>query len=42
MPHRIVDIDSHVLEPPDLWQKKLEREFRPRAPRLAHDENGLE
>ncbi|MCH8088689.1 MAG: amidohydrolase [Chloroflexi bacterium] len=42
MTPRIVDIDSHVLEPPDLWQKNLEKEFRHRAPRLAHDENGLE
>jgi uncharacterized protein len=26
-----VDADSHVLEPPDLWQRYLEPEFRDRA-----------
>lgn len=30
----VVDCDSHVMEPPDLWQRYLEREFRDRAIRI--------
>ena len=42
MAYKIVDIDSHVIEPADLWEKNLERKFRDRALRLKRDENGLE
>ena len=31
----IIDGDSHVLEPPDLWDEYLEAEFRPRAIRIT-------
>src|SRR5205085_8960727 len=31
----IVDGDSHVLEPPHLWEEYLEEEFRPRAIRIT-------
>src|SRR5438094_78903 len=31
----IVDGDSHVLEPPHLWEEYLEAEFRPRAIRIT-------
>ena len=31
----IIDGDSHVLEPPDLWDEYLEPEFRPRAIRIT-------
>jgi uncharacterized protein len=30
----VVDCDSHVMEPPDLWQRHLEPEFRDRAIRI--------
>ena len=30
----VVDCDSHVMEPADLWEKYLEPEFRPRAIRI--------
>ena len=30
----VVDCDSHVMEPPDLWQKYLEPQFRDRAIRI--------
>ncbi|MET0405081.1 MAG: amidohydrolase family protein [Cystobacter sp.] len=33
-PPRILDADSHVSEPHDLWQRYLEPAFRERAPRL--------
>jgi predicted TIM-barrel fold metal-dependent hydrolase len=30
---KVFDSDMHVLEPPDLWERYLDRRFRPRAPR---------
>ena len=39
---RIIDADSHTVEPPDLWVENLEPEYRHRAMRIAVDENGLE
>ena len=37
-----VDADGHILEPPDLWETYLERQYRDRALRIVRDENGLE
>ena len=39
---RIIDADSHTVEPPDLWVENLEPEYRHRAMRIAIDEDGLE
>ena len=36
----IIDGDSHVLEPPDLWDQYLEAEFRPRAIRITRSISG--
>jgi predicted TIM-barrel fold metal-dependent hydrolase len=30
----ILSSDSHVFEPPDLWQSRIDRAFRDRAPRI--------
>jgi predicted TIM-barrel fold metal-dependent hydrolase len=30
----ILSSDSHVFEPPDLWQNRIDRAFRDRAPRI--------
>ncbi len=38
----VVDMDSHVMEPPDLWQNYLEPQYRDRAIRIERDEDGLE
>src|SRR5437899_1085268 len=38
----IIDGDSHVLEPPHLWEEYLEREFRPRAIRIVQSVAGPE
>jgi predicted TIM-barrel fold metal-dependent hydrolase len=39
----VVDCDSHVMEPPDLWETYLEPRFRDRAIRIATDPaDGLE
>lgn len=37
----VVDCDSHVMEPADLWQTYLEPQFRDRAIRIE-EENGIE
>jgi predicted TIM-barrel fold metal-dependent hydrolase len=39
----VIDCDSHVMEPPDLWEKYLEPKFRDRAIRIVKDPgDGLE
>lgn len=37
-----IDADGHVLEPPDLWERYIDPEFRDRALRIVVDEDGLE
>jgi hypothetical protein len=29
---KVVDSDIHIIEPPDLWQRYIDAEFRDRAP----------
>jgi len=36
----MISADSHIVEPPDLWQTWLPAEFRARAPQLVKDEEG--
>jgi predicted TIM-barrel fold metal-dependent hydrolase len=36
----LVSADSHVNEPGDLWTSRVPREFRARAPRIDHFEEG--
>ncbi len=38
----VLDADSHVLEPPDLWERYLERKFRDRAIRVVRSAEGVE
>jgi predicted TIM-barrel fold metal-dependent hydrolase len=35
--HGIVSADSHMMEPADLWQQRLDRRFRDRAPRVIRN-----
>jgi predicted TIM-barrel fold metal-dependent hydrolase len=37
-----VDADGHILEPPDLWLKYIDPQYRDRAIRIDHDEKGWE
>jgi hypothetical protein len=37
----IVDADSHVLEPPDLWETRLDPEFREHGVRIV-ERDGIE
>ncbi len=36
----IIDADSHVNEPPDLWQERVPAKWRERAPRVERTEQG--
>jgi predicted TIM-barrel fold metal-dependent hydrolase len=36
----LVSADCHVSEPPDLWEKNIQSEFRHRLPRIEVDANG--
>lgn len=40
--YKIVDADSHVLEPANLWEENLEPKYRDRAIHLRKDEHGRE
>jgi len=37
-----IDADGHILEPPDLWERYLEPQYRDRALRLRTNSDGLE
>jgi hypothetical protein len=37
---RIIDADSHMIEPPLLWMERLDGQFRDRAPRTVKDPDG--
>jgi predicted TIM-barrel fold metal-dependent hydrolase len=36
----IISADSHVFEPVDLWEKRLDRKYRERGPRFVSDYQG--
>jgi hypothetical protein len=36
----IISSDSHVLEPPDRWQTRIDAAFRDRAPRIERIDGG--
>ena len=38
--YRLISADSHVNEPPDLWQKRVPRAMRDRAPRMERFDAG--
>ncbi len=31
-----ISSDSHMIEPPYLWEKRIDPQFRARAPHLVH------
>jgi predicted TIM-barrel fold metal-dependent hydrolase len=39
-PNRVVSADSHMTEPVDLWQERLDSRFRERAPRVIENPRG--
>jgi len=40
MPPLVLSSDSHVFEPPDLWQTRIDKAFRKRAPRIERIDGG--
>lgn len=38
--YRIVDADTHILEPPDIWKNWLPKRYQERAPQLVKDADG--
>ncbi len=37
--HGVVSADSHMMEPANLWQERLDRRFRDRAPKVIENPN---
>ena len=37
-PYTLISSDSHIFEPPDLWEKRIEPKFRDRGPRVVSEE----
>jgi predicted TIM-barrel fold metal-dependent hydrolase len=42
MEYNVIDADGHVLEPPDLWEKYIDPQFRAGCPKLIFTEEGGE
>jgi len=40
MEYKIIDCDQHVIEPPDLWEKWLPKQYHDKAPKRVKDEDG--
>src|SRR5579883_695297 len=38
----VIDADGHILEPPDLWERYLEPQYRERAVRIRVGDDGFE
>ena len=36
--YQLLSSDSHIMEPADLWQERIDHKFKERAPYLAHEE----
>ncbi len=36
----IIDADAHVNEPPNLWQDRVPKKFKDRAPKVIQTPNG--
>ena len=39
--HFLLSADCHVVEPPDLWEKRVDADYRHRLPRQEVDEHGV-
>src|SRR5215510_14513615 len=35
--YTLISSDSHIIEPADLWEQRLDRQFKDRGPRLVHE-----
>ena len=37
--YKIISADTHIVEPPDLWEDRIDHRFRHRAPELKITKN---
>jgi len=37
---RVISADSHMMEPPDLWQERLDKKYKDRAPKVIQGHEG--
>ena len=35
--YKVISSDSHIIEPENLWEERIDRRFKDRAPRLLHE-----
>ena len=35
--YTLISSDSHIIEPADLWEQRIDRRFKDRAPHLVHE-----
>src|SRR5262245_2018709 len=35
--YTLISSDSHIIEPADLWEQRMDRRFQDRGPRLVHE-----
>jgi uncharacterized protein len=35
--YALISSDSHIIEPGELWETRIDRRFRDRGPRLVHE-----
>ena len=40
MGHRLISADSHVVEAPDLWERRMDAAYRDRAPHMKREAHG--
>lgn len=38
--YTVIDVDGHVFEPDEIWEKYLPKRFHDRRPRMVYDERG--
>ena len=38
LPFKLVSADSHIIEPPTLWEERIDKRFRDRAPAILKGE----
>ena len=35
--YKVISSDSHIMEPEDLWEERIDRRFKDRGPRVLHE-----
>ena len=40
MTTKVISADSHIMEPPGLWEERIDQAFRSRAPQVVSEWKG--